>query len=157
MTTIQDLGWQSVCIKKLVNATVRSNILIPQEFFIPYFSFLFLFFWLFLYFLFLKISWLRLSSFVFWRNLQENPNKISKENMIVINIAHFFNMASFYFIIKSNITLLSISSVIVAGVFQDLEESEIFSVLHIYIYTYIHTYIYIYIYIHIYMYIIYIA
>ena len=33
--------------------------------------------------------------------------------MIVINIARFFNMVSFYFIIKSDITLLCIFSVIV--------------------------------------------
>ena len=33
--------------------------------------------------------------------------------MIVKNITHFLNMASFHFIIKSDITLLSISSVIV--------------------------------------------
>ena len=45
--------------------------------------------------------------------MEENPNKISKKNMIVKNITHFLNMASFHFIIKSDITLLSISSVIV--------------------------------------------
>ena len=45
--------------------------------------------------------------------MEENPNKISKKKMIVKNITHFLNMASFHFIIKSDITLLSISSVIV--------------------------------------------
>ena len=46
-------------------------------------------------------------------------------NIILINIAHFSDMFLFYFMVKSDIVLVTISNATVSDVFQDLLKIEL--------------------------------
>ena len=99
-------------------------------FFVLFFILLFLFiFYLFLYLLLIFKPFLEVPMFYIYcyslRNIHQNPNKTSKINIIMINMAHFLNMSLFYFKVKCDIILATISNVIVTVVFYNLVETEL--------------------------------
>lgn len=53
-------------------------------------------------------------------NVHEDPNKNSKMNMILMNIAHFLDMYLFCFMVESNIMIVPISNAIVIVMIEDV-------------------------------------
>ena len=51
------------------------------------------------------------------RNIHENPNTNCKMNIIMTNIAHSLNIFLFYFMVDSDLILVTVSNVIVIVIF----------------------------------------